>query len=184
MTTADTSVRVAWSADADAIATLQAEAWRARYADLLPPEILAQIVPELFAEKWAASLDKPGDARNRVLVALEHSTVRGFAVTSPSPDDDADPIADGEVSELTVAAQHRRVGHGSRLLQAAADTLRADRFTRATMWLDSRDDALRAFVVSTGWEADGAHREVDPVGDGTVRLKQVRLHTTLVGDDG
>lgn len=183
MSTADTSVRVAWRADADAIATLQAEAWRGRYADVLPPELLAQIVPDLFAEKWAASLDKPGDARNRVLVALEHSDVRGFAVTSPSPDEDADPVADGEVSELTVSPAYRRTGHGSRLLQAAADTLRADRFTRATMWLDARDDALRAFVASTGWEPDGAHREVDPVGDGSVRLKQVRLHTTLVDVD-
>ncbi|MGH1564831.1 N-acetyltransferase family protein [Mumia sp. DW29H23] len=184
MTTADTSVRVAWSADADAIATLQATAWRERYADLLPPELIAQIVPELFAAKWTASLERPGDARNRVLVALEHSTVRGFAVTGPSADDDADPVADGEVSELTVSREHRRAGHGSRLLQAAADTLRADRFTRATMWLDARDDALRQFVQSTGWAPDGAHREVDPVGDGSVRLKQVRLHTTLGGDDG
>ena len=183
MSTADTSVRVAWRADAPAIATLQAAAWRERYGPVLPPELVAQIVPELFEEKWAASLDRPGDARNRVLVALEHSTVRGFAVTAPSTDDDADPVADGEVSELTVSPAHRRAGHGSRLLQACADTLRADRFLRATMWLDASDGAMRGFVAATGWAPDGAHREVDPVGDGVVRLKQVRLHTMLAGDD-
>ncbi|MFD1827474.1 MULTISPECIES: GNAT family N-acetyltransferase [Mumia] len=183
MTTADTSVRVAWRADAPAIASLQADAWRERYGPVLPPEIVAQIVPALFEEKWVASLDKPGDARNRVLVALEHSTVRGFAVTGPSSDDDADPVADGEVSELTVSPAHRGAGHGSRLLQACADTLRADRFVRATMWLDASDDAMRGFVTGTGWAPDGAHREVDPVGDGVVLLKQVRLHTMLGGDE-
>ncbi|KHL15910.1 acetyltransferase (GNAT) family protein [Mumia flava] len=182
MPTADTSVRVAWSADADAIAALQAQAWRTRYAEVLPADLLEQITAELFAPKWEASLTKPGDARNRVLVALERATVRGFAIVGPSGDEDADPVADGEVAELIVDPEHTGAGHGSRLLQACADTLRADRFRRATIWLDATDDALRSFVTGTGWAPDGAHREVDPVGDGT-RLKQVRLHTALVGED-
>jgi hypothetical protein len=72
-----------------------------------------------------------------------------------------------------------RVGHGSRLLQACADTLRADRFVRATTWLNSNDDVRRGFLVSAGWEPDGAHRELDLHGDGAVRVKQVRLHTDV-----
>ncbi|CAN5249190.1 hypothetical protein BH24ACT12_BH24ACT12_27530 [soil metagenome] len=177
--TADVSVRIAWSADAQAIAAVQVAAWRAGHADLLPAEVLDSLDADEFAAAWAASLDKPEDARNRVLVALEHATVRGFAVTGPCPDPDADPFADGEVSELAVEPAARRQGHGSRLLQACADTLRQDRFTRAVSWLGAGDDQARTFLTEAGWAPDQAHRELDLHGDGSVKLKQVRLHTGL-----
>lgn len=177
--TADVSVRVAWADDAEAIAGVQAKAWRTEYADLLPADVLAALQPDSLAATWRQSLTKPSDARNRVLVALERNTVRGFAITSPCPDPDADPVADGEVAELTVDPEHTSEGHGSRLLQACADTLRADRFTRAVLWLNSGDDARRGFVSAAGWAPDGAHRELDLRGDGEVLVKQVRLHTDL-----
>lgn len=177
--TADVSVRVAWADDAPAIAEVQVKAWRRVYAGLLPSDVLESLDPAQFAAAWQESLSKPKDARNRVLVALERNTVRGFAITSPSEDPDADPVADGEVSELTVDPDHVRHGHGSRLLQACADTLRADRFRRAVTWLNSTDDTLREFLTTAGWAPDGAHRELDLRGDGEVLVKQVRLHTDL-----
>ena len=180
--TADVSVRTAWSADAEAIAAVQVSAWRDSYAELLPAEVLAELDAEPIAARWAASLDKPGDARNRVLVALERASVRGFAVTGPSADPDADPVSDGEIAELVVEPGRRRTGHGSRLLQACADTLRADRFRRATTWLASTDDDGRSFLTRAGWAPDGAYRELDLHGDAQVLVKQVRLHTDL-GDE-
>lgn len=180
--TADVSVRVAWSDDAAAIAAVQVKAWRRAYDALLPAEVLASLEPGPFEAAWTASLTKPKDARNRVLVALERNTVRGFAITSPSDDPDADPVLDGEIAELTVDPDRTRQGHGSRLLQACADTLRADRFRRAVLWVNSTDDTLRAFVAAAGWAPDGAHRELDLRGDGEVLVKQVRLHTDLGTD--
>ncbi|HEX6486500.1 MAG TPA: GNAT family N-acetyltransferase [Nocardioidaceae bacterium] len=176
---ADVSARIAWADDADAIADVQVKAWRQAYAALLPSDVLDALDPEQFAAAWAASLTKPKDARNRVLVALERNTVRGFAITSPSEDPDSDPVLDGEISELTIDPDHTGQGHGSRLLQACVDTLRADKFRRAVTWLNSTDDALRTFLGSAGWAADGAHRELDLRGDGEVLVKQVRLHTDL-----
>ena len=176
---ADVSVRVAWADDAPGIARVQVRAWRREYADVLPAEVLDGLDEDQFAAAWRTSLNKPQDARNRVLVALERNTVRGFAVTGPTPDPDGDPIADGEISELTVDPEETRHGHGSRLVQACADTLRADRFTTALVWLNTTDDARRAFLTGAGWAPDGAHRELDLHGDGSVRVKQVRLHTDL-----
>ena len=177
--TADVSVRVGWTDDAAAIAAVQVRAWRQEYAGLLPDEVLAALDPADFAEAWAASLTRPRDARNRVLVALERNTVRGFAVTGPASDPDSDPVADGEIVELTVDPEQTRHGHGSRLVQACAETLKADRFGTAVIWLASTDDARRAFLTGAGWATDGAHRELDLHGDGSVRVKQVRLHTDL-----
>jgi GNAT superfamily N-acetyltransferase len=103
-------------------------------------------------------------------------------VTGPSGDPDADPVADGEIAELVVEPARRGSGHGSRLLQACADTLRADGFRRATMWLTSSDDRARAFLAAAGWAPDGAHRELDLRGDAQILVKQVRLHTDLGAD--
>jgi GNAT superfamily N-acetyltransferase len=177
--TADVSVRVGWPADAVGIAEVQVAAWREELVDVLPAQVLVDLDADRFATTWHASMARPEDARNRVLVALERNTLRGFAVTMPSPDPDSDPVADGELAELVVHPAHRGAGHGSRLLQACVDTLRADRFTRATCWLTSSDDVRRRFLTDAGWAPDGAHRELELHGDGSVRVKQVRLHTDL-----
>jgi GNAT superfamily N-acetyltransferase len=174
--TADVSVRIAWGDDAAAIAELQLRTWRDVYADLVPVEALPTDV-EAAATAWRASLSGPKDARNRVLVALERNRVVGFAITSPAGDPDCDPVSDAELMELTIDPGERGKGHGSRLLQAAVDTMRADRFTRAVTWAVAADDALRTFLTEAGWAPDTAHRELDLDGDGSTLVKQVRLHT-------
>jgi GNAT superfamily N-acetyltransferase len=179
--TADVSVRVAWADDAPAIAALQLRAWPELYAGLVP----AKAIPsgpeavEAAAAAWRSSMTKPGDARNRVLVALERNRVVGFAITGPATDPDCDPIADGELQEVTLDPAERGKGHGSRLLQATAETMQADRFTRAVTWVLAADDGLRSFLAGAGWAPDGAHRELDLDGSDTTLVKQVRLHTAL-----
>ncbi|MBM9461395.1 GNAT family N-acetyltransferase [Nocardioides sp. zg-536] len=198
MVTADVSVRVGWPADAPGIAAVQLRCWRRRYdaaALPLPSEdgptrtsavedgpgegrlTVAGLSVTDLAEAWRASLSRPPEARHRALVALAHDTVVGFALTVPASDPDADPASDGEVVELTVDPERTRAGHGSRLLQACADTLEADGFTRAVCWVGTTDDTLRAFLTSAGWATDGATRELQEAA-GTV-VRQVRLHTAL-----
>lgn len=174
----DVSVRVAWADDARAIAEVQLRTWRATYAGLLPADALPTDV-DATAAAWHAALARPHDARHRVLVALDRNRVVGFALTSPAGDPDCDPVADGELADLTVDPAERGKGHGSRLLQAAVDTMVADRFTRAVLWTIASDDALRAFLAGAGWAPDGAHRELDLDGSGATVVKQVRVHTAL-----
>jgi ribosomal protein S18 acetylase RimI-like enzyme len=180
--TSDVSVRVAWADDAPAIAELQLRAWHQRYARLLAASELPT-GPEAVAAAaaaWRDSLVKVRDARQRVLVALAHADVVGFVMTGPADDPDCDPVRDGALEELTVDPGRLRQGHGSRLLQAAADTLVADRFARAVCWIPSTDDAQRAFLTGAGWAADGAHRTLEsPSGK---PLKEIRLHTALGSD--
>lgn len=177
--TADVSVRVAWADDAPGIARVQVRAWRSSYADLLPPEVLEALTVDEVARVWKESLARSEDARNRVLVALERNRITGFATTTPSQDPDADQVADGDVAEFSIDPDELGKGHGSRLLQACADTLRADKFQRATFWVNANADQLRGFLEGAGWAPDGAHRELDLRGDGTVTVKQIRLHTAL-----
>jgi GNAT superfamily N-acetyltransferase len=179
--TADVSVRAAWTADAEAVADVQIRAWRQGYAGVLPETLLDALDHDAFAAQWSEAISRPAQARTRVLVALERATVVGFALTAVADDPDADPARDGQVAEFVVDPDHRRAGHGSRLVQACADTLRADGLTRATFWVNASDDVLRGFLTEAGWAPDGAHRELDLTGDGSTRVKQVRLHTDLAG---
>jgi GNAT superfamily N-acetyltransferase len=174
---ADVSVRIAWADDADAIAAVQARAWATAYAGLVPAA--GELREADFAQLWRDALTRPADARHRALVALERNRVVGFAITTPATDPDCDGVTDGELMELTIDADERGRGHGSRLLQAAVDTMAADRFTRAVTWLVADDDELRAFLTETGWAPDGAHRTLDLDGTGATQVKQVRLHTAL-----
>lgn len=175
------SCRVAWAADADAIASVHVQAWQASYDGVLPDALLHGLDPDVLADRWRSLLASPDDARSRVLVALAGDTVVGFVLTEPASDPDCDPVADGEVTDLTVDPHHRGKGHGSRLMQAAVETLQADRFTRGVAWLAATDDKARAFWTSAGWAADGAHRALDLTGDGSTVVKQVRLHASLGG---
>ena len=174
---ADVSARLAWPDDASAMAQIQVEAWRRNYAELISSADLAALDPEQLAERWAMTISSPKEARMRVLVALERADVRGFTLVHPSYDPDSNQIADGEIGEFIIDPEHQREGHGSRLLQAAVDTFTADKFTRAVWWVGSTDDALRRFVSESGWEPDGAHREL-AADDGST-VKQIRLHTSL-----
>jgi GNAT superfamily N-acetyltransferase len=180
VTTSDVSVRVAWPADAPGIADVQLRGW---YGAGLAAELERRgLGPLDLADQWRQTIARPPEARYRALVALSYDRVVGFALTGPSNDPDADPATDGEVSDFVVDPEQTRGGHGSRLLQACADTLAADGFTRATWWVASTDDTLRAFLTEAGWAPDGAARELaDPEhpDGGTATLKQVRLHTSL-----
>lgn len=174
---ADVSVRIAWADDAPAIAGLQARVWTMEYGEQLGEQ--AHLDPEATAAAWHTSLTRSQDARNRVLVALERNRVVGFAVTIPAADPDCDPLEVGEVVEFIIDPDQRHLGHGSRLLQAAVDTLVADNFTRAVSWVRSTNDELRGFFIEAGWATDGAHRELDLDGTGATTLKQLRLHSSI-----
>ena len=175
------SVRLAWPTEAASIAELQRRSWATQWPAELAELMLTSVSLTEMTDSWRSAIERPPQAAFRVLVATDGQRVVGFATTMPSQDGDADPSIDGAIDQFVVdpAAQHR--GHGSRLLNACADTLRADGFARACWWVNTNDDALRRFLIAAGWAADGATREIGPE-DESVRLKQVRLHTDLVAD--
>lgn len=170
------SVRLALPAEASSIAAIQREAWR-ELGGTVAEALLASQVDEL-AQVWEQAIVRPPDPRCRVLVALAggtHDRVVGFATTQPADDPDADPTHDALIGEFVVSPLARQQGHGSRLLNACIDTLRADKFKRALYWAVSADDTRRKFFSDAGWGADGAHRSIGPE-DESVQLKQIRLH--------
>jgi ribosomal protein S18 acetylase RimI-like enzyme len=170
---ADASVRLARETDTPAVGLVQATVWRDAYAAVLPQEVLDQFEPQAFASVWRRSLAAPPDGVYRLLVALAGDQVVGFAAIGPSQDPDASPET-GELTAIAVHPQARRAGHGSRLLNAAVDTLRGAGAELMSMWVLSTDDDTRAFLAASGLSPDGAYRDrvVSESGD---TAREVRL---------
>jgi len=182
---ADSSVRAASPDDAQAIAAVQAAAWRASYADLLPTELLDELDSADASDQWRAATSSPPSPRHRVLVAMSGADIVGF--TSFGPAEDPDLVAlldmvDAELIALSVRPDRLREGHGSRLVNAAVDHLRGDGFLHVRVWLaepGGADDRLHDFLAGAGWAQDGARRELDLNGDGRLVVPQVRLHAAI-----
>lgn len=171
------SVRLAWPTEADEIAGLQRRSWAA-LPDPLGQTLLGGISLTQMSQIWHQVIIAPPRAQFRVLVAVHPGGMAGFATTVPSEDVDTDPARDGEIDQFVIDPPARQLGHGSRLLNACADTLRSDGFLRARWWVPAADDGLLSFLTAAGWAPDGAHREIGTE-DESVRLEQVRLHTDL-----
>jgi GNAT superfamily N-acetyltransferase len=171
----DTHVRLALPRDVDAVAAIQARAWSAAYNSVLPTAVLSRLEPAARAQ-WAEAVELPPTDAHHLLVALDGVRVVGFAAVGPAEDDDTDYRTVGALAVLAVDPDERGAGHGSRLLSAAAETMRTSRFETAVCWLPEQDTAQRAFLESAGWAPDGARRELDM---GEAALAELRLHTSL-----
>lgn len=177
---ADASARVARPNDASAVGLVQATVWRAAYAHILPPEVVDQFEPARFARVWRDSLNSPPSPRHVLLVGCAGEQVVGFVAVGPSADPDATDTS-GEVLAVGVHPQARRSGHGSRLLNAAVDTLRGRGFHSMSTWLLASDEVTRAFLTAAGLAPDSAYRDrVIDVDGGLAR--EVRLTATLSQD--
>jgi ribosomal protein S18 acetylase RimI-like enzyme len=175
-------VRPARTGDAAALAHVQVASWRAGFAGIVPPAVLAELTGEeaerVWADRWREAITSPPTGRHRVLAAVEGTPPRavvGLVSAGPATDADRWPGTDAELYELRIDPERTGQGHGSRLVQAAVDTLVQDGFHTASTWVLEADEGLRTFLESSGWAADGARGELD-VG---TSVPVVRLHTRI-----
>ncbi|MEX0913405.1 MAG: GNAT family N-acetyltransferase, partial [Demequina sp.] len=82
----------------------------------------------------------------------------------------------GDIIALEVAPEHRRAGHGSRLLAACVDTLRARGGEQVRLWTLDGDDAREAFLRQAGFAEGGVARTLEvPTGDLKEKLWRAEL---------
>lgn len=175
-------VRPARAGDAVGLARVQVASWRCGFAGIVPPDLLAELTSEeaeqVWRDRWRDAITNPPTSRHRVLAAVDGGPSRelaGFASAGPATDSDRWAGTDGEVYELRISPERTGQGHGGRLLHALADTLIEDGFHTVSIWTLEADMALRRFLESSGWAADGARAELD-VG---ASVPVVRLHTAI-----
>lgn len=175
-------MRPARTADAASLARVQVASWRCGFAGIVPDALLAELTSDeaegVWHDRWREAITNPPTSRHHVLAAVTQAPSRevvGFVSAGPATDADRWPGTDGELYELRVLPEHTGHGHGSRLLHAAADMLAEEGFHTLCTWALEADTALRRFLESSGWAADGARGELD-VG---ISVQALRLHTTI-----
>lgn len=171
----DVLVRPARPADVAAVAEVQLTVWRECYGRLLPSAVLEALTTAEAEARWREAVEAPPSPRHRLLVAVDDGVLVGLAALGPADDPGLDPPTAGELYALLVHPGAHRRGHGSRLLNAAVEAMRADGVRTAVTWAFDADAALVAFLESSGWAPDGAARSLD-LGE---PVHQLRLHTDV-----
>src|SRR5450432_2392406 len=100
---ADSSVRIATADDAAPIAGIQADAWRLSYSGLLPAEAVEAFDIDAATNGWTLAIAEPPSRLHRVFVAVDPTSVVGFAASAPATDTDLNPERDAELLALHVA---------------------------------------------------------------------------------
>ena len=177
---ADAAVRTGRPTDAPAVGLVHAYVWQHELADLLPREILDQLTGPVFGNAWRRSLESPPTPRHRLLVATAGPQVVGYVSLGPADEPDLDTGTTGVLLDGGVHPEARRQGHGSRLLNAAVDTLRAavEEIGTVVVWVRADATAARAFLQAAGFEPDGAWRDRS-LDDESVTVREVRLVVDL-----
>lgn len=180
---ADVAVRTGRTTDAPAVGFVQAFVYRHEYAHVLPREALEAMTGPQLGSVWRRSLEQPPTPRHRLLVATAGPKVVGYVVIGPAGEEPGlEHDTTGMILDGGVHPEARHLGHGSRLLNAAVDTLRAagadEELAAVATWVLADAEGTRAFLEAAGFAADGAWRDrvVDDAG-GTAR--EVRLVATL-----
>jgi len=144
-----TEIRDAGPGDAEAIAALHAESWRAHYRGILPD---AYLDGEVFAERqafWRDALGAPRSGR-LVMVATREAALAGFVAIVR----DGEPDFGAEIENLHVRPGLHGRGLGRRLLGEAVGRLAADGVTSACLWVFDANAAATRFYRRLGGTAD------------------------------
>jgi ribosomal protein S18 acetylase RimI-like enzyme len=144
---ADVSVRPAVPGDEDAVTRVQVTAWRDTHESALGDGVVDSLDTAVMRERWSSAISAPPGPGFVVLVALDGPQIVGFAAVAP-----------GQLVALEVDPRFQRAGHGSRLLAAAVDRLRADGAQEVVTWVLDDDSARERFLSSAGLGPDGTER--------------------------
>ena len=167
-------IRKATSKDAPGIANVHVTTWQFAYRGQLPDSFLEGLSVERRVQTWQEILSNPSNP-STVWVAESQGHILGFCAVGPGQDNDTTPEI-GHLYAIYIDSNHMGRGIGSQLLAKGLETLRAQGFTEATLWVLDTNEKTRKFYESKGWSEDGA-KKVEP-GEGFV-LNETRYRLSL-----
>jgi len=147
------TIRAATPDDAPRIAQVDVTSWQGAYAGLLPDDYLAELDPQVRAQRWLSALS-PG-ARSTVLVAEQGGTTLGFASFGPSSDEDADPGTHELYAMYLVPGAWGR-GVARELMRTVL--LQVPASATMTLWVLDGNERAQHFYRRHGFHPDGVER--------------------------
>lgn len=160
-------LQIRWATvdDAEGVAVVHVDSWRAAYTGLIDQEVLDRLTVAQRASMWRTWIERslagePTDGQglppHRLLVAEKDGQVVGWAGFGPGRD--ADDAQRGELAGFYAHPSAWSQGVGHALLMRVEDELRAEGWAEAYLWvLDGNERAIR-FYERHDWTADGAEK--------------------------
>ncbi|HZM77723.1 MAG TPA: GNAT family N-acetyltransferase [Candidatus Limnocylindrales bacterium] len=158
-----TTVRPETTDDCDAVAALHARAWQARYAGILPDDLLAGLDPSVWAQRRREQLERT-DRPFTSLVAEHEGSIAGFVIFGPYRVDQDITNLDPEVGEILaiyVDPDRWRGGVGGALMRAA---LRELKQPEVRLWVLAENKQAQGFYRKHGLSPDGVTALYQPRG--------------------
>jgi ribosomal protein S18 acetylase RimI-like enzyme len=139
-------IRDAVVADAEAIARVHIDSWRAAYRGVVPQGYLDSMSYADRKLRWRRQL--ADDDEVATFVADEpHAGIVGFGICGPQRSDGLD--SDGELYAIYLLAEYWRRGLGRQLMRAVVAALRARAYSTMGLWV-LRDNAACRFYEALG----------------------------------
>jgi GNAT superfamily N-acetyltransferase len=152
--------------EAEAVARVHLETWRAAYGHVFPRDRLDDMSSERVAQRAALHRRFPPT------VAEIDGRIVGFVSVGASRDEDAD----GELFAIYVHPDQWGTGVGRALIAAGEQELLALGHRDVVLWVLEDNPRARQFYESAGWTADGAKRPIEVLG---VEVPEVRYRKNL-----
>jgi ribosomal protein S18 acetylase RimI-like enzyme len=150
----DALIRRATADDADAIADVHARSWQAAYAELLPAEVIAEMVAGTARRVVRLRGQLSGPSSVRIWVADRANEIVGFAMVGPTTEPDM-PAGTGEVLAIYLGRDAWDQGIGRALMARAVQDLQDEGFEQGVLWVLTSNARARQFYEAAGWRPDG-----------------------------
>lgn len=147
-------IRRATLEDAPDLAVVEAAAWQAAYAGILPSRYLRTLQPDSLTRRWRHRLQH----HEQVWVIQVGAHVVGYSVSGPCRDADMDPGFAGEIYELYVHPRLQGRGLGGDLMAHTWAQLSRQPYRWGVLWVLEDNRRARFFYERTGMVIDRKRR--------------------------
>lgn len=165
-------IRRAVPADADILARVHIDSWRAAYRGLVPDSHLRKLDYSARAQRFRSSLAEKSE---ETYLAENDGEVVGFLTLGECRDEDLSASETGEIWGIYLAPGHWRRGIGTSLCRFGEKLLMSRGHRIATLWVFRDNDQARRFYEAMGYYADGASKTLNFV----VPLEAIRYRKPL-----
>lgn len=146
-------------ADADDLAHIHVEGWRASYGGLVPQDFLDGLDVAARAKNWAEWLNS---GETTALIARDASgKAAGFISfgklrTAPPGMSPVRPVYTAEIYALYILPEYWRHGLGRQLMAAAATALRTQKHRSLCLWVMEKNPRAMPFYKALGGQRCGS----------------------------
>ncbi|MEA3441580.1 MAG: GNAT family N-acetyltransferase [Chloroflexota bacterium] len=144
--------------DAEVVARIHIDSWRAAYRGLVPDEFLEKLDYDRRAERFRENVSS---GLEETYLAKVNNKGVGILTIGGCRDEDVDQDITGEIWGIYLAPTEWRKGYGSALFNYGEQLLHSRGYNQLILWVFADNHQARRFYEAMGFEVDGASKYLD-----------------------